>query len=72
VGRGTPFSAALLRVGWFLFVIACEVWAVGLVQELPVAEGPGRRPGGLALVRVWKERLCLSARGWFVWKTAAG
>lgn len=46
--------------------------AVGLVQEPPVAEGPGRRPGGPALVRVWKERLCLSARGWFVWKTAAG
>ena len=29
--------------------------AVGLVQEPPVAEGPGRRPGGPALVRVWKE-----------------
>lgn len=30
-GRGgTPFSTALLRVGWFLFVIACEVWGCGV------------------------------------------
>ena len=49
-GWGTPSSAALQRVGWFLFLswpVRCG--AVGWVQGPPVLEGPGRRSGGLTL-----------------------
>lgn len=61
---GTPSSAALLRVGWFLFLswpVRCG--AVGRVQGPPVLEGPGRRSCGPTRVRVRKTEALLVRQG---------
>lgn len=69
-GEGAPFSAALLGVRLFQFLlIALMCGAAGWVKGPPVLEGAGPGRGGPARVGTRKWWLCSSSRGWPGWDT---